>query len=312
MLTDRTLLLTVVGSRAHGTAHAESDVDLAGIAAPTRAQILGLFETFEQSDDADTLAGFVGVLTSDERTAASTHKLEGIVYSVHKALRLLCSANPNALELLYTRDAERRIVLPVAERLLAERDQFLTARCRDTFGGYAKNQLARIERHHRWHTKPPQGAPERADFGLPDETVLTRTQLSEDDTLVDVAKQERQWRHARDEWRQYRAWSRERDPARSALQADAGYDTRHGAHLVRLLRMGHEILSTGQVHVWRGDRDADELRAIRGGDWPYDALVDWARAALAELAELPTDLPEDIDRDAVDALCIALVESGLR
>ena len=58
-----------------------------------------------------------------------------------------------------------------------------------------------------------------------------------------------------------------------ALEAAHGYDTKHGAHLVRLLRMGREIVETGSVHVWRGDRDADELLAIRAGAWSYDRLM---------------------------------------
>lgn len=60
--------------------------------------------------------------------------------------------------------------------------------------------------------------------------------------------------------------------ARAELEAQHGYDTKHAMHLVRLLRMGEEILSTGRVNVRR--EDADELMAIRKGALSYDQLLE--------------------------------------
>jgi predicted nucleotidyltransferase len=93
-----------------------------------------------------------------------------------------------------------------------------------------------------------------------------------------------------------------------------GYNTKHGAHLVRLLRMGREILTTGEVHVWRGDRDAAELVAIRGGAWSYDRLLAEAeREQEAIRAVGPrAAVPPEPDLDAVDRLCVSIVERFLR
>lgn len=52
---------------------------------------------------------------------------------------------------------------------------------------------------------------------------------------------------------------------------NTGTDLKHGMHLVRLLRMGEEILRTGQVNVRRPD--AAELLEIRCGSWSYDQLI---------------------------------------
>ncbi|ATS93585.1 putative nucleotidyltransferase [Pectobacterium phage DU_PP_I] len=51
-------------------------------------------------------------------------------------------------------------------------------------------------------------------------------------------------------------------------------NTKHAMHLVRLLRMGQEILETGQVIVRRPD--AEELLGIRNGTHSYEDIVEWA------------------------------------
>jgi len=86
------------------------------------------------------------------------------------------------------------------------------------------------------------------------------------------------------------------------------------------LRMGKEILTTGKVHVWRGagtdsPNDSEELRSIRQGAWTYDRLVEWADKENEELEVLYRDrnyiVPKQPDRNAVDELCVKLVESVL-
>jgi hypothetical protein len=66
--------------------------------------------------------------------------------------------------------------------------------------------------------------------------------------------------------------------------------------------------------VWRGDRDADELRSIRAGAWSYPKLLaeaekeqDAIRAIAGRAA-----VPPEPDVDAVDRLCISVVEAFLR
>lgn len=80
----------------------------------------------------------------------------------------------------------------------------------------------------------------------------------------------------RDQWKNYWTWKRNRNESRAELEASHGFDTKHGMHLIRLLRMGEEILTTGEVNVFR--KDADELLTIRNGEWTYDQLVNYAEA----------------------------------
>ncbi|MCB9688454.1 MAG: nucleotidyltransferase domain-containing protein [Alphaproteobacteria bacterium] len=140
-----------------------------------------------------------------------------------------------------------------------------------------------------------------------------------DDNLVEAMRREREYESAARRWRQYRDWKASRNAARAELEAKHGYDTKHGAHLVRLLRMGIEALRTGRVVVWRGAGgagDAEELLAIRAGAWSYDELMAWAQEAERELQEVGgsgvSPLPRAPDREALDALCIELVETVLR
>ena len=136
-----------------------------------------------------------------------------------------------------------------------------------------------------------------------------------DDNLIEVMDRERRYRAAQRGWEQYQGWLASRNAARAALEAAHGYDTKHGAHLVRLLRMAREILEHGRVQVWRGDVDGDELRAIRAGAWPYDALLDWAQQADAALdlvlAQGRAAVPVKPDLAALDALAAGLVAEGL-
>jgi hypothetical protein len=69
---------------------------------------------------------------------------------------------------------------------------------------------------------------------------------------------------------------------------------KHGAHLIRLLRMGCEILETGEVNIDRRGIDADELRAIRSGSYEYARVVGMADELDARLkaAAASSTLPD--------------------
>jgi hypothetical protein len=82
------------------------------------------------------------------------------------------------------------------------------------------------------------------------------------------------YRAAMAEYKSYLNWKANRNPARAILEAKWGYDTKHGMHLVRLLRMAREILEGKGVLVKRPD--ADELNEIRRGAWSYEKIIAWA------------------------------------
>lgn len=86
-------------------------------------------------------------------------------------------------------------------------------------------------------------------------------------------------------------------------------NTKHGAHLVRLLRMAREILEGKGVIVRR--LDADELRTIRfEGAWPFERLIEWAQAQDEELEVLKkiSPLPREPDRRRINEVCVQVIE----
>lgn len=131
-----------------------------------------------------------------------------------------------------------------------------------------------------------------------------------DENFLMLLDKERRYAGAKHEWDQFQRWKKERNEKRAALEAAHGYDTKHAMHLVRLMRMGEEILTTGKVIVKRPDRE--ELLAIRAGAWKYDDLIAWATAQDAKLSEIYTSgkspLPKQPDRVKLDQLCMSLVE----
>ena len=62
-------------------------------------------------------------------------------------------------------------------------------------------------------------------------------------------------------WDSYQTWKTHRNPARAELERQHGYDTKHAMHLIRLMRMGLEVLETGDLGVRR-----DAVGRPRRGD----------------------------------------------
>lgn len=92
--------------------------------------------------------------------------------------------------------------------------------------------------------------------------------------LMIVKWNKEQYKEAKENHRKYWEWKSNRNEVRSELEIEHGYDTKHAMHLVRLLRMGEEILRDGEVIVKRPD--AEELLAIRNGAWKYEELLEYA------------------------------------
>lgn len=83
-----------------------------------------------------------------------------------------------------------------------------------------------------------------------------------------------EYEKTKDEYDKFWEWRTNRNASRLEMEEEFFFDTKHAMHLVRLLRMGAEILSTQNVLVKRPD--AQELLEIRDGKWSYEALVEYA------------------------------------
>jgi predicted nucleotidyltransferase len=130
--------------------------------------------------------------------------------------------------------------------------------------------------------------------------------------FIEFLDKERRYGAAKKEWRSFLKWKEERNPARAELEAKFGYDTKHAMHLVRLLRMCEEILTTGKVNVRRDD--AADLLRIRAGAWTYEQLIIWAKMMDTKLGGIAkmSKLPRSPDRVKIDVLCRQMVEASFR
>jgi uncharacterized protein len=292
---------TVHGSTAYGLARDGSDVDLKGVMVGPRSWYFGIAPAPEQLD-----------LSPDH-----------VRYELRKFVRLAADANPTVLELLFTAPELHRTVTESGQLLLDERSAFLSRRIADRFGGYALAQLKRIRTHRGHLLAPPSHAPTRAEFDLPERTVIPADQLAAAEALLvagdgeaadvspnffDLLGRERRYKSALKNWQSYQQWLRGRNPKRAELEAKFGYDTKHAMHLVRLQRVGLEALTTGRLNVHRGDRD--ELLAIRDGAWTYDDLELRAEAAHQTILAAAGNsvLPVAPDTAKIEVICVGIIE----
>lgn len=77
------------------------------------------------------------------------------------------------------------------------------------------------------------------------------------------------------DWNNYWEWKKNRNPKRSELEEKYGYDIKHAMHLVRLMEMCEEVLSTGEVILNRKNQ-SPMMNLVKNGEIPYDELILWS------------------------------------
>lgn len=117
------MLIGLGGSHAYGTNNENSDLDIRGIAHNTPSYILS-GRDFEQVVDVPT---------------------DTVIYSFDKIVKLLCEANPNTIEIVGLKPEQYLYISSLGEEILKNKQMFLSKRCIRSFGGYAFDQLRRME-----------------------------------------------------------------------------------------------------------------------------------------------------------------------
>jgi hypothetical protein len=366
-LVPNTVYVTIHGSQAYGLNNEQSDVDVKGICIPPREVENNLFQKFEQAENHPLVEEQFGHFKNPKNP-----KFESVIYSLRKFMILAANVNPNIIELLWTDPKDHLVYQPsVVNRLMDNRNLFLSSKAKFTFSGYAFAQAAKIERHRKWIVLGEVKEPKREDFGLPVERArqldevfgfikseverwnlsqfpmeeLERSDLKETiwelvanvselkvgwdnwpqayeaavvnrlakeydlkDEVVVLLHREREYKRAREQYSSWVNWKKNRNPARAVLEEKSGYDTKHASHLVRLMRMGYEILTEGKIVVKRPDRE--EILFVKNGGWSYEKVMEYAKDMQNKLDEAykTTTLPKSVNFEAINNLYHELSE----
>lgn len=172
---ERTICLAITGSQAYGLATEDSDTDYKGIFVATKPYYLG-FKTIEQKDSGWQDTNDPGL--EDSVYAKLNNPKDMVVYELRKFLKLSIENNPNILEMLYF---DSKLYLKrslLFDEIVKHRDLILSKKVKYSLSGYAYNQLRRVETHRKWLLDPPTQPPKLEDFGLTDDSVLTKTELN--------------------------------------------------------------------------------------------------------------------------------------
>lgn len=164
--------MTRHGSHSYGTSIPTSDMDIRGVCIAPKEYYLGFFQTFEQAVQAEP---------------------DLTIFELRKFLSLAADANPNVLELLFTDLSDHLLITPLGERLLGNRELFLSKKVKFTFQGYAHSQMKRIATHRRWLLNPVEKQPTRNEFGLPERTVIPADQLAAAQAAISKKVDEWTW-----------------------------------------------------------------------------------------------------------------------
>lgn len=340
-LAESCILVTRSGSHAYGTNLPTSDLDFKGIAVPPKPYFWGFVKKFEQAEQrqpfdsviydirkffnlaADCNPSILEILFVDDSdvihkdAAGSLLRLYGGHFLSKKAKHTFSGYAMSQLKRIQghyawlknpPKEAPTREKFGLVNHTTIPADQRAAAMAiikakldqwnPDLSGMDPAARIATME----WFNKT------LLDVANGDPFMAAAKTVGLSDAVIDVIQRERSYNNAQNEWKQYQTWKAKRNPARAALEEKFGYDTKHGMHLVRLLRMGYEILTEGKVHVKRPD--AEELLRIREGLWTYEQMVEYAESMDKKMDEAvaSSPLPWAPNRELLDSLCIEISE----
>ena len=319
------ILLTYAGSKVLGIDTDESDIDLLGVVIPPKKMREQFFFDWEQLESKeDYFSQFRGLM--DQKSVEQTKNgLEGTVMNLDKYMRLSAKCNPTLLAPMFAADHHILRSDTRGELLRSKAKAFLSLKAHKSFIGYAVSQLKRIQGHKRWFDNPPV-KPNRKERGLSiSHKILNNEQLQAFKTLGakqmvklgikdDLAKEimaEIQYSKDMENYKRYETWRKNRNPVRAKLEEECSFDTKHAAHLVRLLNVGEEIVKTGEVHIDRTEIDASMLLDIRNGLWTYEELINYSEKKQKEIDDFvksgESPLPEEPDWPVIEELYLNLL-----
>ena len=313
------ILLTLGGSYAYGMEKPDgtSDVDVRGIALNSKSDIL-LGKDFEQIV---------------EETTDTT------VYSFNKMIQLLSNSNPNTIEELGCLPEHYFMLSDIGKELLKNRKMFLSKICVHTFGGYASNQLRRMEnkatrlvgqkQNEEYILKSINNAQyeyKRRYFPYDSSNIRLYTDEStqpgyDSEIFMDIDLKHYPLRDWTGMWNEMKAivssYNKFGKRNEKAVQKDKL--GKHMAHLIRLYMMCIDILEKEEIITYRKD-EHDLLMSIRNGEYLdcnrqprsefYDLLNEYEKRF--DYAKENTSLPDSPDYKKINEFKMSVNERIVR
>lgn len=300
-LGNKVILLGLGGSHSYGTNIETSDLDVRGIAVNSPEYIL----------------------TGRDYEQVVNEATDTTIYSFDKILKLLCSCNPNTIELLGLKPEHYIYKTDIGEMLLNHKHMFLSKQAVYSFGGYANDQLRRLENksvrdkspaliegqilksiENAMHDiKRSHAEFEEGELSLYLDTVDGNTEI-----YTDINLKHYPLRDYCGLYSELNAIVKEygKNSVRNSKAIAHGKLAKHMMHLIRLYLMGLDILENEKIVTYR-EADLPLLMDIRNGkylsedDMPtpefWELLNDLTNRF--EYAKNNTSLPDKVDMDKV-------------
>ena len=311
------ILLGLAGSYSYGTNNESSDIDVRGV-------------TLNRKSD------LIGMTSYDQYTDEST---DTVIYTFNKIIRLLLECNPNTCELLGLNEEHYLYLSPIGRELLANRRLFLSKRAIQSFGGYADQQLRRLqnalardrmaseERERHIYNSVKNAMYEfRERYRISDygtlKIYIDEAENPEMDTeiFLDALVSHYPLRDYRNIWGEMNNIVKEYDKiGKRNRKKDDNHLNKHAMHLIRLFMMAIDILEKEEIITYRKD-EHELLMKIRRGEFQkedgtyrtefYEILADYEKR-LHEAAE-NTSLPDEPDYERVQEFVMSVNERVVR
>lgn len=302
---DKVIFLTLGGSYSYGTNVETSDVDIRGCALNSKSDLLGL-TNFEQLVDSGT---------------------DTTIYSFNKLVKLLLNCNPNTIEMLGCKPEHYFYITATGEEMIRNRKLFLSKRAVNSFGGYATQQLRRLE-NALARDKLPQAKKEEhilnsmkraiASFegrytAFDHGSISLYTGESDKEGLdvevfADIALRNYPARDFNSIMNEFANILGTYDKLNGRnRKKDDDHLSKHAMHLIRLYLICLDILEKGDIITYRGD-DLPLLMSIRRGDFQledgtyrpefFEMVTDYERRL--DYARKNTSLPDHPDMKKIE------------
>ena len=311
------ILVTLGGSYAYGTNTENSDLDVRGCALNSKRELL-TNQRFEQFTNNET---------------------DTTIYAFNKLISLLSNCNPNTIEMLGCKSEHYLYVSDIGQQLLDKAHMFLSRKAVYAFGGYASQQLRRLdnkaarlvsqaeqEQHILNSIKNAAVTFPEKYFAFPEDSIRLYVDSSdqeeyESEIFMDIHLTHYPLRDYKGMWSEMNNIVKDYSKIGKRNKHAVEHDKlgKHMMHLIRLYMMCLDILEKEQIVTYR-ESEYDLLMDIRNGKYldsnkqPIPEFMEMVAAyeRRLEYAKENTGLPDSPDYAAIEEFVMEVNEKVVK